>query len=333
MKIGIVGVNFRSADLLFRERLAQIWQDHSSFLNSKTFTKVVLSTCNRFEIYFSSEDLAAAHSFLLQRLRGAFDPDCSFKLYSYFGSDCFHHLSRVTSGLDSAILAETEIQGQVKRAYLEALKGTLSKELHFIFQKSLKIGKKFRNFLEVSPNSPSLVDTILFFIDSLKVKISKPKVLFVGASQINLKIMSQMKSSEFEIYLCSRTIERAKEKAALQKAIPLPWEGLSDWKEYDGLIFATNYSKLLIKEKKVSLSREKLICDLSVPRNVNPQLSDHPYIKLYNIDQINKLIRRYRKFKSADYLELSKQIERAVLTQCSIFKEKTAYIEKIQSAS
>lgn len=331
MKIGIVGVNFRSADLVFRERLAQIWQDHSSFLNSKTFTKVVLSTCNRFEIYFSSENLTEAHSFLLQQLRGEFDPDCSFKLYSYFGSDCFHHLSRVTSGLDSAILAETEIQGQVKRAYLEALKGNLSKELHFIFQKSLKIGKKFRNFIELKPDSPNLVDTILFFIESLKVKISKPKVLFVGTSQINLKIMSKMRANEFEIFLCSRTLERAQEKALAHQATPLPWEALSNWKEYDGLIFATNYAKLLIKEKKVSLSSQKLICDLSVPRNVNPQLSEHPYIQLYNIDQVNKLIRRYRKFKDADYLELSKQIEKAVQTQYAIFKEKTAYVEKIQS--
>lgn len=332
MKIGIIGVNFRSADLSFRERLAQIWQDDTSFLNCSSFTKVVLSTCNRFEVYFSSENLTQTHSTLLQKFREEFDADCSFKLYSYFAQDCFLHLSRVTSGLDSAILAETEIQGQVKRAYQEAQEQPLSKELHFSFQKSLKIGKQMRSQIDLQPDAPNLVDTILFFIQSLHAEIKKPKVLFVGASQINLKIISSMKRKQFETYLCSRSQIRAEEKAKPLQIKTLPWEDLANWKDYDALIFASNYPKYLIKDKKVLLKSKKVICDLSVPRNVHPALSENENIQLYNIDQINKLIRRYRKFKGGDYLDLSHQIEEAVLNQCRIFKSKNQFLEKVQSA-
>jgi len=135
MKIGIIGVNFKSADLFFREKLALSLQVSSPLFSALNHSKVILSTCNRFEIYFFSENLTETHSELLQKFRAEFESDCGFKLYSYFGQDCFSHLCRVTAGLDSAVLVETEIQGQVKRAYLKAQETPLAKELHFIFQK------------------------------------------------------------------------------------------------------------------------------------------------------------------------------------------------------
>src|SRR5690606_30288580 len=105
---------------------------------------VILSTCNRAEIYFSGEDLAAVHSHLLSFLRAGVDVPFERTFYSFFGIDCFFHLCKVASGLDSAIFAESEIQGQVRVAYANAKK--LSSCLHFVFQKALKISKEIRSY-------------------------------------------------------------------------------------------------------------------------------------------------------------------------------------------
>src|SRR5207244_4328762 len=117
---------------------------------------VVLSTCNRTEIYFSAENLAEAHSDLLAHFRKQIEEPFEHRLYSYFGIDCFAHLCRVASGLDSAILAETEIQRQVKVAY--AAGRVLPSCLHYIFQKALKVSKGMRNQMAIS--SPTLYTTL-----------------------------------------------------------------------------------------------------------------------------------------------------------------------------
>src|SRR5262245_52879886 len=103
MRFGVVGINHKLADLKLREKLAKACQNRflsSSFHGDHHF--VLLSTCNRTEFYFSSDDLAETHSYLLRILRQDVEDDFDQKLYTYFGTDCFLHLTRVTSGLDSA---------------------------------------------------------------------------------------------------------------------------------------------------------------------------------------------------------------------------------------
>ena len=115
----MLGINHKLADLKLRELLAKASQRRfgAGISTHGSHHFILLSTCNRTEIYFCSDDLAATHTYLLSILRNEVDEEFDQKLYSYFGRDCFHHLARVTAGLDSAIVAETEIQGQVKKAY------------------------------------------------------------------------------------------------------------------------------------------------------------------------------------------------------------------------
>src|SRR5436853_2688901 len=109
MRVGVVGINHKLADLKLREQLAitclKRFGPSQSVHSDHHF--IVLSTCNRTEVYFSSDDLAMTHSYLLSILRLDVDEEFDHKLYSYFGVDCFSHLAKVASGLDSAILAET----------------------------------------------------------------------------------------------------------------------------------------------------------------------------------------------------------------------------------
>lgn len=163
MRVGVIGINHKLANVQLRERLAKVCQRRfvagSCIHSDHTF--VLLTTCNRTEVYFASEDLTATHSYLLQILRDDIEDEFDQKVYSYFGYDCFLHSSRVTAGLDSAIIAETEIQGQVKEAYESASEHiSLPSELHYLFQKALRIGKKVRVEVPMGRGMPDMEHAI-----------------------------------------------------------------------------------------------------------------------------------------------------------------------------
>lgn len=163
MRVGVLGINHKLAGLELRELLAKICYRrlHPGQSTHGEHSFVLLSTCNRTEVYFSSANLAETHSYLLSILRNDVNEDFDQKLYSYFGQDCLLHLCRVTAGLDSAIIAETEIQGQVKSAYELAQEfHVLPFELHYLFQKSLGIAKKVRTVLPTKPGLPDVGQAI-----------------------------------------------------------------------------------------------------------------------------------------------------------------------------
>jgi glutamyl-tRNA reductase len=294
MRIGMIGINHKLAELGLRELLAKAC--HRRFgLDRSTHgdhSFILLSTCNRTEVYFTSEDLAETHSYLLEILRLEVEEEFDQKLYSYFGHDCFFHLSRVVAGLDSAIIAETEIQGQVKAAYEASLiYARIPHELHYLFQKALKIGKQVRTELPLKPGLPDLEDAVLLAGSDLFADLAQPKILFVGASDINRKVMAFMKRrSCADMTLCNRCGDHGAALAGELGIRQLAWERFGEWTCYDWIIFATKSSQFLLNRNSIadrSIGR-KLIVDLSVPRNVDPLLAAEPHITLVNIDQLNR---------------------------------------------
>lgn len=296
MRVGVIGLNHKLASLNLRELLAKACQRRfvAGLSMHGDHTCVLLTTCNRTEVYFASDDLAATHSYLLQILRHEVEDDFDQKVYSYFGHDCFLHLSRVTAGLDSAIVAETEIQGQVKAAYESAIAYlTLPSELHYLFQKALKIGKKVRAELPMGRGMPDLEHAIL----NTGMHLFQPneaKILFVGASDVNQKILGFLKSKNLHnITICNRTLDRAKAIAESHSVSVLEWSRLDQWHDYNWIIFGTKSQDYLITKADLPSNciGQKLVIDLCVPRNVEPKLARDPRITLLNIDQINRILR------------------------------------------
>lgn len=297
MRIGVVGINHKLADLKLREELAKACQKHFSPLSAihSPHTFVLLSTCNRTEIYFSSHSLPKTHSYLLSVLRSEVKGDFDHKLYSFFGLDCFSHLAKVTLGLDSAIVAETEIQGQVKLAYEKTAQvHALPRELHFLFQKSLGIAKKIRTTLQLGRGMPHIEHAILQIGAEHFEAPRKARLLFVGASEINQKVLLFLKAKQFqEITLCNRSHLHALAFQKHHQIALLPWKALHLWHTFDWIILGTKSPHYLIHPASLpasALSDEKLVLDLSVPRNVDPEVGSHPLIRLFNIDQINQLL-------------------------------------------
>jgi len=313
LRIGVIGINHKLADLGLRDQLARACQRRFSPDRSTHGDQicVLLSTCNRTEIYFSSLDLSITHTYLLGILRNEVEGEFDQKLYSYFGYDCFLHLARVTAGLDSALVAETEIQGQVKDAYeIATAYMQLPSELHFLFQKALKIGKQIRASLPHKPGQPQLEHAILsagqeIFKDSLN-----PKILFVGASGINLKVLNYLKGRRYnDITLCNRTTVKAEHLAEAYKVKVLPWQQLGEWSNFDWIICGTKAPRPVIRTAATPCSA-KLVIDLSVPRNVEPNLEG---CNVIDIDRLNQSLAHKRQFL-ADTLSRAE----ALAVECSL---------------
>lgn len=343
MKIGVVGINHRLADLRLREALARTCQHR--FGEGRIFHPghhfVLLSTCNRTEVYFCSPHLAETHSYIIHLLRHSVQEDFDQKLYSFFGSDCFLHLCRVTAGLDSAIVAETEIQGQVKIAYEKAIASqSIPCDLHFLFQKSLQIGKKVRSQLPLQRGIPDLEHAILnAATQTAELEIhdlKKTAILFVGASDINLKILQFLKLKGFEnITLCNRTQKIAEEYGRLHHVNHIPWTQFHRWIDYDWIITGTKAQEPLIHAGNLpkEIPGKKILFDLSVPRNVDPNILPSPQITLHNIDQLNALLKNRRE-KMNDTLQTAEQLVANSSETCQfLFREKERARQLMLSSS
>lgn len=328
MHVGVVGLNHRLADLKLRERLAKTSQrrfgpgcsvhiDHDFIL---------LSTCNRTEIYFSSADLTETHKYILNILRHDIEGDFEQKLYSFFDEDCFQHLARVTSGLDSAIIFETEIQGQVKVAYERACQySNLSHHLHFLFQKCLRVAKKVRSGIPVERGVPDVEHAILNTGKHFFNKVENQEVLFIGASDINLKILHFLKSKSIDnITLCNRTDHTASEVAEKYSLKTLPWSNLSKWQGFDWVIFGTKSPDYLITYNCMDQVNcgQKLIIDLCVPRNVDPSLGKRAQVTLLNIDQINRMLKLRKKQVYSLVTHAESVVTDSASRQVDIFRKK-----------
>ena len=285
MRIGVLGVNFKSADIAIREGVSRACQEQLSSLNevADAYTCVILSTCNRVEIYFSASDLASAHSEILNALKKGITFAFEHRMYSYFGGDCFLHLAQVTAGMDSAILAEGEIQRQVKCAYERAVSQyKLPSVLHYLFQKSLQMGKYIRSHFSLSQNQVT-IPKILFEITSHRFnELENMPLLFIGNSEINRSLISYFKNKGLcRMTLCSRSLSTEQAKISL-----LPWDKLSSWVEFPLVICGSNSPQHLITEVPKGSAAE-LIIDLSIPRMVDPSVA---HVTLLNMEALIHLI-------------------------------------------
>ena len=270
LQVGVVGINYKSAPLALREAFARYVIEETKGLETMLSAPfVLLATCNRFEIYFSASDLYAASHEIVRKLEKIVGVGLRSSFYHYFGHTCFFHLSKVASGLDAAIVGESDIQGQVKKAYEgAAFSRLLNKDLHYIFQKSLRVGKILRTHFFPSQDVMSLEDVIF------KLVSNKDKILFVGYSEINRKIMHFFKERGIkDITICTNScIEGC-----------LPKEAIDEWVNYSVVIVGTKYPGYLLHATVIKTST-RLLFDLGMPRNIDPKLRE--ICKLYSLEEI-----------------------------------------------
>ena len=298
MQIGVLGISVKSAPLALREQIAKA----ASSLSSEN---VVLSTCHRTEIYFSANDLAAAQADLFQSLK-PFCQSYEHAFYSFFGAECFYHLACVTTGLDSLLLAETDIQRQVKVAYETARQNPLPSPLHFLFQKALKIGKEARSQFSLFQKAFHL-EAILHDL-TCKILGPTPRLLFVGNSDINRKIIHTFwRKGHRNMTLTTRSLTPALPFAVDYHLTLRDRQEIALWHTYDGVICATIAPTYLINPTPNPTTR--LVLDLSVPRMAHPSLHSLPTLTLLNMEEIAKFFENHQNTLSTEALEVKKFLQ------------------------
>lgn len=293
MRVGVIGINHKTAELPLREKVTKAI---THLIERKSlFPSVLLATCSRLELYFSSQNLASTHTQVVTHLRGIMDEEFDHRLYAYFEDECFLHLGRVTAGLDSAILAETEIQGQVRDAYLGVVNQSIPHDLHFLFQKSLRIGKQVRNQLILERGLPNLEQAVWEVVLETLPDAKNSRVFVMGASHINQRIISRLaRKGVIQGVVCSRTGEHAREFSRSHGLGVVSWEEKACWREYDWVLCGTKAPHYLIQEKECKGARTRLFVDLSVPRNIDPAVEKTGAV-LRNIDQLQALLHERRR--------------------------------------
>jgi glutamyl-tRNA reductase len=316
MQIGVLGVNHKSAPLALREKVAEACQAGTRH------NRVVVSTCHRTEIYFSHDDLAAAQSDLLTELKKRLPPSQEHLFYSYFGKECFLHLACVTAGLDSAMLGESDVQRQVKVAYeKQRLQGELSSPLHYLFQKSLHLGKKARSLFPFFQTTLHLEGMLYQLMENLLG--ASPRLLFIGNSDINRKMIHYFwRRGQRQMTLSTMRIEPATAFALDYQLSLKDRSEISQWHLYDGVIAATTSDNYLITTAPKAV-HTRLILDLSVPRSVDPTLKRSPHTTLLNMEEIGRFFERYHSHHLSEVTLIQEFLHEAVNRYTALYERKS----------
>lgn len=328
MPWGVIGIHTRLHNLPIQEQLAKAAKRCFSTAYPDV---VVLQTCNRTEIYFSASDLAERHSSLLSSLREYMQDPFESMIYSLFHEDCFFHLSQVCCGMDSLIVGESDIQRQVKISYQEAcLQNRLPSSLHYLFQKALKLSKYIRSQVGFPKSHLNLEKIVYHKLLLEQKKMQKAlKVLFVGNSEMNRKIRSLIPG--FETSLLTRCGNEVKE--TWQNSKILSWEEKDSWCEYDVVIAASQAPHFVISfSSKLQFFKKIVLIDLSMPRIIDPELAGYPFLEIWNMDDLSKILERQKQNLHKQQESLNEILRDQVSRQIELYERKCIKKEFICTA-
>ena len=292
-------ISYRNSPLEIRERLSFDENATKEFLRKLNATfgigeAFVLSTCNRTEIYYSSEGSLKSEILSVLAVMRGFDDSAELK--SYFEElsfeDSVKQLYKVSLGLDSKVLGDLQISNQVKKAYQwsadEGMAGPfLHRLLHSIFYASKRVVQETSFRDGTASTAYAAVELAKQFIPNFQA----PKVLILGLGEIGENIAENIEGIEAEVFVSNRTLSKAEEIARNFGYQFLPCEHAFEvLKEFDVIISSVAATSPvltapLLKEGRVA---QQLIVDLSVPRSVAPDAEELHHVLLYNIDHIDQ---------------------------------------------
>lgn len=302
----VIGLNHRTAPVEVRERLSFSNEQAREFL-TKLRSKpgvsavVLLSTCNRTEFYmfFTNEIARTAVIEVLCQRAGLEFSELKRYLYVYTENDCVRHLFRVAAGLDSMVLGETQILGQVKDAYQLALEaGTTGGYFNALFQQALAVGKRVRTETGIDKNPVSVSYAAVELAKQNLGSIEGRNVLVVGAGKMSeLTVKHLVANGVTGVIVSNRSFERAEELASRFGGRAVRFDELYRWMERaDIVISCTGASHYVIHAREMAEVMAKrrgakiFMIDIAVPRDVEPAVATLPGIVLFDIDALQGVV-------------------------------------------
>lgn len=321
MELLCLGLNHKTAPVEVRERFAvgsNKLGDAAGELAAlaEVSEGVVVSTCNRTEFYLAAPDAAAAIRLLEERLarREGLAPEVAAHFYRLQKTEALVHLCRVVSGLDSMMLGETEIFGQVKQSYQAALAaGATGAVLNRVFQRAFGIGKKVRTETSIQTGSTSVGNVAVDLAEKIFGHLKNSEVMIIGAGEMSrITAQSLVSRGARSIFVANRSFERAEELAREMNGSAVRFD---DWqrvlKRVDVVISSTGAPHAIIHRADVEAARRArkfrplFFIDIAVPRDIDPAVGEIEEVYLYDIDTLEQLAeeargRRKRQIEDCD---------------------------------
>jgi glutamyl-tRNA reductase len=291
----LTGVSYRTLDIEWREKLAQVAPSPECLADrvvreGLAKEAAVISTCNRFEIVAVGGDGGGVRAFFESLL--ALPRESSESIYQYSDLHAVRHLYRVSSSLDSMVLGEGQILGQVKRAYQQAVEaGSVGSYLHHLFQSAFRVAKKVHTHTDIAQNGVSLSYVAVRLAQQIFSELADTTVLIIGSGEMaELAALHLCSHGCQKIVVANRTVERAAQLAERFGGLAV---SLSDVDraidQADIVIGSISIDRPILTKASVrarKASKPLFLIDLGVPRNFSPALAEQDNLYLYNIDDL-----------------------------------------------
>lgn len=327
----LVGLNHKTAPLDVRERVAYSPEQVPELLSVLRADEhlqecALLSTCNRTEFY-AVADREADHgwsvltNFLQQREKA----DLASHLYRHEGSLAINHLFSVSSGLDSLVVGEHQILGQVRKAYIQAQEADCTGPiLERLFPWALRVGKKARSETKISQGSSSVAAAAVDLAQKIFGEMTGRSVVLLGAGKMCAKSLKLLVKAGVEhVKVVNRTFEKATELAEQCGGVAVPYEELDEaLTQVDILLSSTGAPHYIVtKDRLAQVMRKRrgrplFLVDIAVPRDFDPACGEVDNVYLYNIDDLQSVVDKNLARRHSETQAVLKIVENATQDFC-----------------
>lgn len=327
MVLAVLGLNHNTAPVEVRECLAcpeeavkqafRRLEEHEDILEC-----VVLSTCNRTEIYAVLDDVEDPPAVLLEfleRLAGPVDYSLAPEhIFYYVGDECIRHLFRVAGSIDSLVIGEGQILSQVKKAYLVAKDcGATSTVLNTLFHRAIAAGKRIRTETRIAYNAVSISYAAVELAKKLLGDLSNTNVMVLGAGEMSeLTARHLVENGVKTVFVSNRNHSRAEELAQKFHGQAVPFKNFMKWAvQTDIIITSTGAPHYIVRAWDVAhimpqrAGRPLIFIDIAVPRDVEPEVAAIAGVSLYNIDSLNAVVDSNRRERLREARKAEKILE------------------------
>lgn len=303
------GINHTTAPLAIRERVAFAPDAmHSALQGARGHTgaseAAILSTCNRTEIYLESQQQVEAIVQWLVAHSEVSEAELAECYYLMEGDEALRHMMKVAGGLDSLVLGEPQILGQMKSAYAMAREaGTVGASLHAAFQQVFAVAKQVRSQTGIGENPVSVAYTAVTLAQQIFSDLKQDTALLIGAGE-TIELVAQHLSEQgiAHIIVANRTLDRAQALAGRYKGEAILLSDIPEYLHRADIVISSTASQLPLLGKgavesalKVRKHKPMFMLDIAVPRDIEAEVGDLADVYLYTVDDLQVVIDQNRK--------------------------------------